>query len=410
MNDPFRRRIGRRDFLRSAGALGVGALAGPAILGGTALGARRYPDPRPARPPAALADGRLRVGYLPITDASPLLLAHALGLYAAEGLEVERPTLFRGWAPLAEAFQAGVVDVAHFLMPMTFWMRFSVGVPATVVAWDHTGGSALTVADRIDAVEDLAGATVAVPFWYSVHNVILQILLEQAGLTPLTEGDASADEGSVKLVVMAPPDMPPALANGSIAGYIVADPFNAVAEVNAIGKVLRFTGDVWLDHACCVVTVADGLVDGAPDVTQALVTAVARAQLFANEERVEAARILSDAGEGYLPQPLPAIQRALTHYDHAEYTPSGAIRHPDWPTGRIDFQPFPFPSYTQRLWELATRTEVEGEREFLESVDPSSVHDDLVDERFARAAIETLGGPAAFGLPDDLSREETIDP
>jgi ABC-type nitrate/sulfonate/bicarbonate transport system substrate-binding protein len=36
-----------------------------------------------------------------------------------------------------------------------------------------------------------------------------------------------------------------ALANGSIAGYIVADPFNALAELSGVGKILRFTGDVW---------------------------------------------------------------------------------------------------------------------------------------------------------------------
>ena len=52
---------------------------------------------------------------------------------------------------------------------------------------------------------------------------------------------------------MAPSDMVPALASNQIAGYIVAEPFNAAAETLGIGKVLRFTGDVWKDHACCVV-------------------------------------------------------------------------------------------------------------------------------------------------------------
>src|SRR5690606_40925197 len=44
------------------------------------------------------------------------------------------------------------------------------------------------------------------------------------------------------------PILPAALANGSIAGYIVAEPFNAAAEVMEVGKILRFTGDVWLRH------------------------------------------------------------------------------------------------------------------------------------------------------------------
>lgn len=410
MNDLLSQRRSRRDVLRIAGAFGLGAIAGPALLGGTALGARR-PAPRThLTPSAALQGGSLKVGYLPITDASPLLLAHGLGYYADEALEVERPTLFRGWSQLAEAFQAGVVDVAHFLMPMTFWMRYSVAVPAKVVAWDHMAGSALTVGNDTDSVEQLAGSTVAVPFWYSIHNIVLQVLLEKAGLRAITEGDARTEEGTVKLVVMAPPDMPPALANGAIAGYIVADPFNAVAEVNGIGKVLRFVGDVWLDHACCVVTMKEELTEGSPAVAQAVVNAVARAQQFADQDRAGAAVILSDAGGGYLPQPLAAIDRALSHYDLDEYTASGAIIHPEWQTGRIGFQPFPFPSYTRKLWELAAQTTVEGDRDFLDQVDAATVHDDLVDERFARAAIEDLGGPGAFGLPADLMREETLAP
>jgi NitT/TauT family transport system substrate-binding protein len=266
------------------------------------------------------------------------------------------------------------------------------------------------VRNDIDSVEQLAGTVVAVPFWYSVHNIVLQVLFEKAGLTPITEGAASAEERTVKLIVQPPPDMPPALANGAIAGYIVADPFNAVAEVNSIGKVLRFVGDVWLDHACCVVTMMDELTDGAPDVAQATINAVARAQQFANANRAEAAVILSDDGEGYLPQPLPAIDRALTHYDRDEYTATGAIIHPEWPTERIDFQPFPFPSYTEKLWQLAAQTTVRGERDFLDEFDAASVHDELVDERFARAAIESLGGPSAFDLPADLQREETLEP
>ena len=410
MSNHLSRRRSRRDVLKMAGTAGFGAMAGSALLGGSALGSRRQVETTLARPSAALEGGRLKIGYLPITDASPLLLAHALDLYADEGLEVERPTLFRGWSQLAEAFQAGQVDVAHFLMPMTFWMRFSVGVPATVVAWDHMAGSALTVRNDIDSVEQLAGTTVSVPFWYSIHNIVLQVLLKEAGLTPITDGDASVEDRTVKLIVQPPPDMPPALANGAIAGYIVADPFNAVAEVNGIGKVLRFVGDVWLDHACCVVTMKDELTDGAPDVAQAAINAVARAQRFANDNRAEAAVILSDDGDGYLPQPLAAIDRALTHYDRDEYTASGAIIHPEWPTERIDFQPFPFPSYTQRLWELAASTTVEGDRDFLDEHDAASVHDELVDERFARAAIESLGGPAVFDLPEDLTRDETLVP
>ena len=400
-------RHSRRDFLRLAGLAGLGASLAPGLLAACAAPG----GVNASRSAAGLGGdlGSLRIGYLPITDAAPLLLAHARGIYAEHGLDAERPTLFRGWSPLAEAFQARQVDAVHILMPMAIWLRFSQGFPLKLVAWDHTGGSALTVADEVNAIEDLVGTTVAIPFWYSIHNVVLQLLLREAGITPLTTGTASATERSVKLVVMAPPDMPPALSNGSIAGYIVADPFNAVAEVNGIGKVLRFTGDVWRDHACCVVVMHEDDVRDRPDYAQAVVSAVAGAQLWAADNRSEAARLLSADGENYLPQPLPAIERALTHYDHGEYVGAGAIEHPEWETERIGFQPFPFPSYTAELVRLLKETAVEGETDFLDGLDPAAAHQELVDETFVRQAITELGGPGAFGLADGLSRTEQIE-
>ncbi len=89
---------------------------------------------------------------------------------------------------------------------------------------------------------------------------------------------------------------------------------------------------------------------------------------------------------------------------------SKAIENPSWSNNRIDFQPFPFPSYTEQLVTLLKDTVVEGDNAFLKSLDPKQAHAQLVDDRFARAAIKAAGGPAKFGLPDSLSRTERIDP
>jgi NitT/TauT family transport system substrate-binding protein len=408
--------LDRRRLLQ--GLFGLGALG---LTGGLAAGCSRLLDDGtaaaadgPATGPGAEASGdpgdpRLRVGYLPITDATPLLVAHGLGLYEAQGLEVARPTLLRSWAQVAEAFQSRQVDLVHLLMPMAVQLRFASDFPLRVVAWNHTGGSGLTVANDVDDVGGLAGTTVAIPSWHSIHNIALQLLLEDAGLTPIVRGEASASEGTVGLVVMAPPDMPPALAQGSIAGYIVADPFNAVAEVQGIGKVLRFTGDVWLDHACCVSVMHHDALEERPEWSRRTVEALVRAQAAVRDDRSGTAELLSEAGEGYLPQPQPAIERALSSYDPSEYTATGAIRHPDWQTSRIGFQPFPFPSYTEELVRRMQATEVDGDRRFLDDLDPAAVHGDLVHDRDVRAAIEAVGGPGVFDLPADLSRTETID-
>ena len=403
-------------FLRGAG-LGAAGLAGAVLIGcgddgesggdngdGTAAAGTTTAGGNGG----ALEKSDVRVGYLPITDATPLILAHGLGYYEEAGLEAPAPTLFRGWSQIAEAFQARQVDVAHLLMPMAIWLRFGQNFPLKLVAWNHTGGSALTVAHDVNSMEDLAGTTVGIPFWYSIHNVVLQMLMRDAGLT-VTTGEPNAANGEVKLVVMAPPDMPPAIANGSIAGYIVADPFNAVAEVNDVGKILRFIPDVWFEHACCVVVMHEDDVRDRPNWAQAVVTSLARAQLYARTNRSEAARLLSGDGDNYLPQPRPVIERAISYYDIEEYGPIGAIEHPDWNTERIDFQPFPYGSYTEELVRQLKDTVVEGDNAFLQDLDPAEAHAQLIDDRFARAAIEAAGGAEAFGIDPSLTREERIE-
>ncbi|MBX6753658.1 MAG: ABC transporter substrate-binding protein [Thermorudis peleae] len=412
-------RATRRTFLRSV----VGSLiAGPLL---TACGSSTDVPTTTApagssgltvvattsRSTPAAASGRVRIGYLPITDAAPLLLAHAQGYYQEQGLEADQPTMFRSWSQISEALQARQVDVVHLLMPVSIWMRFGQQVPVKLVAWDHVNGSALTVAKKIERIEDLAGKTIAVPFWYSIHNVLIQLLLDRAGLQPILRGDPSPDERTVKLVVMSPSDMAPALANGSIAGYIVAEPFNALAEVQGAGKILRFSGDVWLDHACCVVVMHEEDVATQPEWAQAVVTAIVRAQRFARENRAEAARLLAkEGGRGYLPQPLEAIERVLLDHEHDRYVQDGVIHHPDWGAQRIDFRPYPFQSYTVALIEHLRRTRVEGDAGFLTTLDPAAAHAELVDDRFVRQALDTEGGPVAFDLPETLMRSERIEP
>ncbi len=403
----------RRSFLKQLAVLGAGGAGAcakaPPPSAESSAAAATPPGAAAATAAPVAGQNALRVGYLPITDATPLLVAHGRGLFEAEGLQAERPTLLRSWPQVAEAFQARQVDVVHLLMPMTIWLRFGQNFPLKVVAWDHVDGSALTVASSVSKLTDLAGKNVAVPFWYSIHNVILQQLLAQSGLTPILKGEPSAAAREVKLVVMAPPDMPPALANGAIAGFIVADPFNAISELNG-GKILRFTGDVWQQHACCVVVMHEDTIEQRPEWAQKVVTALARAQLYSRENRAATAELLSKEGNGYLPQPKPAILRALSHYDRAEYGKSGAIQHQDWQGERIDFAPFPYPSYTEKLVQLLKQTKVEGDTSFLAKLDPASVHAQLVDDRFARAAIQAVGGPARFGLDPRLGRDERFAP
>lgn len=358
---------------------------------------------------AAEPDAPLRIGYLPITDATPLLVAHHNNLFQNQGLNVDKPRMFRSWAQLVEAFLSGQVNAVHLLSPMTVWARYGSQSKAKVVAWNHMSGSALTVLPHINDLQDLGGTTVAIPFWYSLHNIVLQHLFKSKGIEAISDGTPTAKQ--VKLVVMAPSDMVPALANKQISGYIVAEPFNASAEVLKIGKILRFTGDVWKDHACCVVLMHEQDLEQRPEWSQKVVNGIVQAQAWILDHRKETAHILSkENAQHYTPHSYESLARVLEPelMNTALYESTGAIVHDGWKEKRIDFQPYPFPSYTEELIRKLKTTLVLGKNDFLGKLDPAFVAGDLVDDRYVKKAIQGVGGMAKFGLPESYERKETI--
>ncbi|WP_067549254.1 ABC transporter substrate-binding protein [Nocardia crassostreae] len=380
--------ISRRRLLAGATGLTVAAgLFGSAELARSAVTAGRR-------------ESALRIGYLPITDASPLLIAHSAGLYS-DAVSSGKPVLFRSWAGLAEAFVSRQIDIAHLLMPMALQLRRVLGAGVRVLGWNHTNGSALTVAPDITDLEQLAGSQVAIPFWWSIHNIVLQQLLRAHDITPVVRRGASRSQRTVELIVMSPSDMVPALANRSIAGYVVADPFNAIAQIKKIGRIHTFLGDVWREHACCVLVTREDVIAQRPAAVQMVTDAVVSAQLRITADRNQAAGALTSGS--YLPQPLPAVRTALTYP-----TPPYQLRHPDWSPHLVGFQPYPYPSFTRKLVEAMHDTVVDGDRGFLDELDPNTVHAGLVDDSFVLNSIAAQGGTRAFGLPADLVRAEQV--
>jgi len=354
-------------------------------------------------------DAPVRIGYLPTTDAAPLLVAHSKGFFEQQGLNADRPVMLRSWSQVIEAFISGQVNVIHLLSPMAVWATLGAQVPAKIVAWNHTNGSALTVANNIDNVQALAGKTIAIPFWYSIHNVVVQQILRHHGLEPVTR---NAKANQVNLVVMSPADMLPALASNRIQGYIVAEPFNALAEANNIGKILRFTGDIWQKHACCVVFMHNRDLQERPQWSQQVVNAIVNAQLWLRENREESAMLLArDRPSRYTPHSQEVLKRVLAPSPQVwqNYAQTGALQHKHWQQQkRIDFQPFPYPSYSELLIQQLKQTMIEGDNTFLANLDIKQAAQQLVDDRFVRNSIADVGGMSSFGLPDSFSRQEII--
>ncbi len=402
LKEIFEHEMSRRDFMLDL--LAKGGLAATMASMPDLLSAAEPPD-----------DEVVRIGYIPITDATALLVAHANGYFEDEGLKVEKPTLIRGWSPLVEGFAAGKFNLVHLLKPIPVWMRYNNDFPVKIMSWAHLNGSAVVVGKHVDAKDfaDLAGKQVAVPYWYSMHNIVLQMALRNAGLTPVIKDQtAELAPNEVNLMIMPPPDMPPALASKKIDAFIVAEPFNAAGELLAGGKMLRFTGDIWKNHPCCVVCMNENTVAAKPEWTQKVMNAVVKAQLYAQENKAEVAKMLSKNGKKYLPMPSNVVERAMTFYGADDYTDPDANRHvAEWRNGRIDFQPYPYPSATKLIVEEMNRTLVGGDKTFLERLDPDFVAEDLVDYNHVKVAMEQfMDWSRVPGVnPDDpYTREEVV--
>jgi NitT/TauT family transport system substrate-binding protein len=112
-----------------------------------------------------------------------------------------------------------------------------------------------------------------------------------------------------------------------------------------------------------------------------------------------------------LPVSTEIVERAMTKYDLETYGPGKAIKHPEWGNGRIDFQPWPYPTATKLIVEAMNKTVVSGDTAFLKGLDPAHVADDLVDYSFVRNALEKFPqwkNDPSVSKGDPFTREEIV--
>jgi len=139
--------------------------------------------------------------------------------------------------------------------------------------------------------------------------------------------------------------------------------------------------------------------------------AIVKAQAYAQQNKKEVAHLMSKDGEGYLPMKGKVVERAMTFYDEKDYTEPDAIQHPEWGTGRIDFQPWPYPSATKLIVDELKKTLVGGDTSFMDKLDGDFVATDLVDDHFVKVAMEQNGGwqqASGFSADNMFEREEVV--
>ncbi len=378
--------VNRRDMLKLAGLVALGGMAGlGGLLSSSAFAQQKKKITKPFDP-------ILKIGYLPILDASALLVAHELGFFKREGIDSAPPTLITSWSPLIEAFTAQRFNLAHMLIPVSIYMRYNNKFPVKVTAWNHTNGSGIIVSKKsgINSPKEFGGKRFGVPHWYSIHNILSQKVMRAAGITPVIRPqDAKVGANECNFLVLPPPEMPSALAAGKIDGYCVAEPFNALGELNSDGKILRFTGDIWKGHPCCVVIMhEDDAMDPARAAwAQGVHNAIVAAQVHISSNRKSVSHMLSLAGKKYLPYPSEVVERAMMFYDVADYSAPVAIKHPEWDQSRINFQGWPYPSATKIVVSEMKNTMTDGNLAFLDKLTPDFVARDLVQYTYIKKAL-----------------------
>jgi nitrate/nitrite transport system substrate-binding protein len=282
----------------------------------------------------------LKVGFIPITCATPIIVAHPMGFYSKQGLNVEIVKT-AGWAVVRDKTINKEYDAAHMLSPMPLAISLGLGsqaIPFTVPAIENINGQGITLAikhkDKRDP-KQWKGFKFAIPFDYSMHNYLLRYYLAEHGLDPETD---------VQLRVVPPPEMVANLRADNIDGFLAPDNICQRAIYDGVGFLHILSKEIWDGHPCCSFTASRDFITQMPNSYAALVRAIVDATAFASkaENRKEIAETIAPAN--YLNQPLIVVEQALT----GTYADGlGEIRKDP---KRVDFDPFPWQSFA--VWML----------------------------------------------------------
>jgi nitrate/nitrite transport system substrate-binding protein len=306
---------------------------------------------------ADLERPRLKVGFIPIIDCAPIVLAEELGAFERQGLEVEIRREV-SWANVRDKLALGALDASHILAPLPLAVTLglsSVNVPLLNVMTLQVNGNALTLSQSLwremeETAPDLIasghaalvaralGAVVrkraasgapqvvlASVFPYSAQNYMVRLWLVSGGLDP---------DRDVRMVVVPPPHTVAHLSGGVIDGYCVGEPWNQRSAVLGIGRIALVGPDIWKGMPEKVLGTTEAWAEKNPETLKALIKAVLEACRWLDEpdNRAEAARILSSPR--YLNTPAEILARTLDlpdfHVFHRNHANFPWRSHADW--------------------------------------------------------------------------------
>ena len=265
------------------------------------------------------ASPRLRLGYVPLNDAAPFIVAHETGIFARHGLDVSLKREL-GWATIRDKIAYGELDAANALGALLLNAHLGLEAPpcecltACILStagnaitlsqrlWDNGVRDATTLHDEIIRTRHERTLVIGVAARYSSHFLHVCDWLRSGNINPRRD---------VRIVVVPPPQVYRNLAAGTIDGYCVGEPWNTLAIQNGSGWCPTTSSELHPGHVEKVLLVHADFARQRHDEHLALVAALHEACLQCDEPdfRPEMVKLL--ARREYLNQSPKVISAGL---------------------------------------------------------------------------------------------------
>jgi ABC-type nitrate/sulfonate/bicarbonate transport system substrate-binding protein len=261
----------------------------------------------------------LRIGFLPLNDCAPLVVAREFGLFKKYGLDVELRRRL-SWRDIHQQFAYNELEAAHVEAALPFLIN--VGLTSDIFP-TVTGmllslqGNAITISRELwdSGVHDPVGLserlhknwghktfTFAVDLPFSAEYFLLCEWLKQGGLIPSSQ---------VRIIKASPVEMYPMLKLGYLDGYCAGEPWNSVAVQAGVGVCVATSATLAPLHADKALVVRQEFAERRSDEHELLIAALIEACEICDKpgHRKEIAKLLSR--REYVDAPVEAIKRAL---------------------------------------------------------------------------------------------------
>ncbi len=234
---------------------------------------------------------RLQIGYVPLCDAAPVIMAQDLGFAREEGLDLDL-SAEPSWATLRDRLALGHLDGAHMLAPLALASALGLSGPPsdlTIGLPLSLNGNAITLSNALSGA--IAEQDVGDDEWRGLARAFARVASERRRTSrPVTLGivhpfschayqvrlfaqAGGLDPAAIRTVVVPPQHGVEALSRGLVDGFCAGAPWNGVAMAAGVGRVVALGAEIAPDAPEKVLAVSRRIgAAGAP-----LVRAVARA-------------------------------------------------------------------------------------------------------------------------------------